>query len=225
MTRDEEVFARARPWLGWLVISGGIPATRPDVQSISERLLKTVDPSLAPVWIDPEGEPAPGLEDMIEDMELLLSAPIERLEPGDDMPGAEIEVGLILIVGRNLDRWLETLGSTPAGDWVADRLDAGVVVFAGAAAAAVLGDRIFPDGADSPGCPGLGWLPGAVLLPGVSDPVDYPEVREYLTKTDHSYALGLQEGTAVAIGPQGQVEVWTGEPPRIVLGRGWIRDE
>ncbi len=222
MTRDGEIFARARPWLGWLVLAGEVPEAHLDTSEISGRLLERADPSLAAVWIDPEARLDPGVERIIDEMEPLLSAPIERLGPGDDIPGSDVEVGLILMTGGDLALWADMLGSGSAGQWVGDRLDDGSIVFAGAAAAAALGELVFRDGVRDRGTAGAGWLPGAVLLPSVSDPADHPDVREYLSDTDHSYALGLQPGTAVAIGPQGQVEVWSSEPPRIVLGRGWI---
>jgi hypothetical protein len=222
MTREGEIFARARLWQGWLVLAGEVPEASQDTAGICERLLERADPSLAAVWIDPEARLDPGVERIIEEMEPLLSAPIERLGPDDDIPGVEAEVGLIIMTGRDLALWSEVLGAGSAGQWVGDRLDEGSVVFACVAAAAALGELVFRDGVRDRGIPGAGWLPGAVLFPSISDPADHPDVREYLSDTDHSYALGLQPGTAVAIGPQGQIEVWSGEPPRIVLGRGWI---
>jgi hypothetical protein len=222
MTRDREIFPRARPWLGWLVLAGEVPAAQVETSGISERLLERADLSLASVWIDLEPGLHPGVEQIIDEMEPLLLAPIERLGPEDSLQDVDIEVGLILMSGRDLALWPPVLGSGGTGRWVGDRLDAGSVVFAGAAAAAALGELVFRDGVGDCGSPGAGWLPGAVLLPSASDPADHPGVKEYLLGTDRSYALGLQPGSAVAIGPQGQVEVWSGEPPRIVLGRGWI---
>lgn len=222
MTRGGEIFARARPWLGWLVLAGVFPDSPLEMSEISVRLLERADPSLASVWIDPEARLDMGVERIIEEMEPLLSAPIERLGPGDGFPGSEVEVGLILMTGGDVLLWAEVLGAGSAGQWVAARLDSGSVVFAGAAAAAALGESVFCDSVRDRRTAGAGWLPGAVLLPSGSDPADHPEVRAYLSDTDRSYALGMQPGTAVAIGPGGQVEVWSSEPPRIVLGRGWI---
>lgn len=222
MTQDEAIFARGRSWSGWLVVAGGVPAIPLELPGIADRLLAKTHPSLAAVWIDPEPGPNPGIERLIEEIEPLLFAPVERVGPGDAMPDDAVDVGLILVGGGDPDCWLKTLGSAAMGRWVSDRLDDGSAVFATGAAAAVLGSHVFDDEADPVGDTGLGWLTGAVLLPGILDPADCPGVRQYLSKTVHSYALGLPEGTAVAIGPQGQIEVWTGEPPKIVLGRGWI---
>jgi hypothetical protein len=222
VTRREHIFVRARPWLGWLVLAGEIPSVSQEIVGISDRLLERVDPSTGAVWIDPETAPDAGVEQLIQEIEPLLAAPIERLGPQDGLPGAHVEVGLILITGRDAGLWPSLMCSAGIGPWVGDRLAGGSVVFASSAAAAALGELVFSEGAVHQENPGAGWLPGAVLLPGVSDPADHPAVRQYLSETDLSYALGLRPGSAVAMGPQGQVEVWTGEPPKIVLGRGWL---
>jgi hypothetical protein len=222
MTRGAEIFVRARPWLGWLVLAGQVRQSDVDASDIIGRLLDKADPSLTAFWLDPESSPDPGLERIIDEIEPLLSAPIERLGAGDDVPRESVEVGLILMAGSDLALWTDVLGSTGAGQWVGDRLDDGSVVFAAAAAASALGELVFGEGVRECGIHGAGWLPRAAVLSSDSDPADHPDLKDYLSETDHSYALGLQPGTAVAIGPQGQVEVWSGEPPRIVLGQGWI---
>jgi hypothetical protein len=183
-------------------------------------MLRMTDPSLHTVWVDPEAAPSPNLERMLEEFELVLSEPVERLGAGENLPQDSAEIGAILMAGRDSRLWLETLGAGAAGRWVSDHLTAGSLVFAAGAAAAVLGDRVFDDGVRD--CQGLGWLAGAVLLPGASDPADDPKVRRYLAETDHSYALGLPEDTVLAIGPQRQIEVWSGPSPRLMFGRGWI---
>jgi hypothetical protein len=222
MTQNEAVFARFRAWLGWLVVAGGVPSDQMELMHVCDRLIEKTDPSMPGFWIDPEGTPNPAVERMIEDLDLVLSAPVERLGAGEAIPSETVEVGLIVMAGADHSCWAETLGSGVTGEWIAGRLERGSVVFAGGAAAAALGDRVFQDEVKSGGYPGLGWLPGAVLLPGVADPADERNVKQFLTTTEHSYALGLELGAAVAIGPQGQIEVWTGEPPKLVLGRGWM---
>lgn len=208
--------------MGWLVVAGGMPSDPMELVQVCDRLIEKADPSLPAIWIDPERGPNPGIESMIEDLDLVLPTPVERLEPGQAIPSEAIDAGLIVMGGADSERWSETLGPGGTGEWVMALLEKGSVVFAGGAAAAALGDLVLRDESDEGGHPGLGWLPGALLLPRITNPADDPAIKRYLTQTDHSYALGLQEGTAVAIGPQGEVEVWTGEPPKLVLGRGWM---
>jgi hypothetical protein len=35
------------------------------------------------------------------------------------------------------------------------------------------------------------------------------------------YAVGLAETAVLALGPQGEVEVWSSVPPRLLLGKAW----
>jgi len=46
-------------------------------------------------------------------------------------------------------------------------------------------------------------------------------VTELLAAEDHSYAVGLGEGSVLALGPRGEVEVWGEARPTVTLGRGW----
>lgn len=219
---DGQVFARSRPWQGWLILAGGLPAFHLEAPSVADRLLQKAATSPCAVWIDAEVTLNAGVERMIDEIEPFLSSPIERLGPEEKAPDVDLEAGLILMVGNDLNRWLQSIGSTPTGLWALRRLDEGSAVFACGAAAAVLGERAFSPVADDRGCEGVGWLPGAVVLPGTPDPAHQPQVKRYLSETDRSYALGLLDETVMAIGPQGQIEVWSGAPPKVVLGRGWI---
>jgi len=69
--------------------------------------------------------------------------------------------------------------------------------------------------------PGLGWLPGAIVLLGETDPMECAEVRDGLGGPGKKYALGLPPGAILAIGPEGEAEVWGDVRPTLALGRGW----
>jgi hypothetical protein len=222
IAHPDQVFARVSPWLGWLVMSGSAPYSSPLEDELSARILAHCDLTLPCLWLDIDGEPLPGMEITIEEIEPEFAAPIERIGVEDDLPGEDLEASLILMAGRDAERWVETVVETPLGTWLLGQLDAGGVVFAAGAAAAALGSWVFPAGAGTPGCKGAAWLPGAVLLPGIIEPAIHTEVRAYLAQTEHSYALGLPEGSTLSFGPEGQVEVWGSSAPKVVLGRGWL---
>jgi len=222
IAHPDQVFARVSPWLGWLVISGSAPYSSPLEDELSARILAHCDLTMPCLWFDMDGEPSPGMEITIEEIEPEFAAPIERIGVEDDLPGEDLEASLILMASRHPDRWVEMVADTPLGTWLLGQLEAGGVVFAAGAAAAALGSWVFPAGADTPGCKGAAWLPGAVLLPGIADPVVHTEVRAHLSRAENSYALGLPEDSTLSLGPEGQVEVWGGSAPKVVLGRGWL---
>jgi hypothetical protein len=67
----------------------------------------------------------------------------------------------------------------------------------------------------------LGWLGAALVVPGQDTPAELASVRQHLTANPKAYALGLSEYTLVALGPEGEIEVWGASKPTIILGQGW----
>jgi hypothetical protein len=47
------------------------------------------------------------------------------------------------------------------------------------------------------------------------------EIWDKLGGPGKNYALGLPPGAIVAIGPEGEAEVWGDIRPTLALGRGW----
>ena len=222
IAHPDQVFARVSPWLGWLVMSGSAPYRSALGDELSARILAHCDLTLPCFWLDMDGEPSPGMEITIEDIEPEFAAPIERIGVEDELPAEDLEASLILMAGRNAERWVEMIADTPLGTWLMGQLNAGGVVLAAGAAAAAIGSWVFPAGADTPGFKGAAWLPGAVLLPGIVEPAVHTEIRAHLAQTERSYALGIPEDSTLSLGPEGQVEVWGGSAPKVVLGRGWL---
>ncbi len=75
-------------------------------------------------------------------------------------------------------------------------------------------------GNDSRAC-GLAWLPGTLILPGAAEVGTSAEARDLLSDEPQAVALGIGPQSALALGPDGELEVW-GEPQvSIVLGAAW----
>jgi hypothetical protein len=68
---------------------------------------------------------------------------------------------------------------------------------------------------------GVGWVAGAIILTEVAEPSEHDTVRSWLEEEPKGYALALAEHTLVALGPDGDIEVWGDAEPVIVLGPGW----
>jgi hypothetical protein len=104
---------------------------------------------------------------------------------------------------------------TGSGEVLLSTLEAGAVVLAEGRSAEAIGEIIE---AEVPTA-GSGWLRNAIIqshfTPGTGCRV--------LVKRPTMYRLGLGEHAALALGPQGEVEVW-GEPaPTVTLGAVWTR--
>lgn len=127
--------------------------------------------------------------------------------------------GLILQGGSPLDwvqaaprlQWKEQEAASPFID---------LVLMAGAPCAAV-GQWMVSAPTPEAIVPGLGWLPQGIVTPGLGRPADLPPVRELLLDEPRSFAIGLPPGGILALGPSGELEIWSEVNPGILLGKGW----
>ncbi len=155
-----------------------------------------------------------------EDIETLLglypAIQILRQDQQFDLRGAS----LLVLTGGDVESWFVALSSEILEGRMLAHLENGGVILASDASCANLGSWRFRPGIPDP-VAGLGWLPGGLILPGIADPGELQAVRALLSEQDHSYALGLPSGTALAVGAAGEMEVWSRNPPKIILGQGW----
>ncbi len=68
---------------------------------------------------------------------------------------------------------------------------------------------------------GLGWLPGALILPGVTDVASSPAASALLTEAPAAVTLGIGPQSALALGPDGELEIWGEQQVSIALGTAW----
>jgi hypothetical protein len=158
-------------------------------------------------------------EAALEDIGALLGTSVPRLAPHEMTPEDWAGAGLLILAGGDADGWARALAPGDASSHVLESLDEGGLLYAVGGAAEALGQWVFPEG-EAPRR-ALGWLPGGVILTGRSDPAEMSGLPEHLAREDRSYAIGLGEGAALALGPGGEVEVWGEARPTIALGRGW----
>lgn len=128
--------------------------------------------------------------------------------PRDARRGKNLErigrCAAVYLGGGVTDHLLETLAGSPAAEALGGRLAAGGVVVAIAAAAQACGTlaRSLFGGQT---LPGLGWLPGGVVEPNFN-PAHDRRLRRLMAERGIEWGLGLPAGSAVLLGPQGQVE-------------------
>jgi hypothetical protein len=188
--------------------------------ALGDRLLEAVDFSLPLLGIIPPGDALKELQALLTDLGILFesqtsvtftdTSPTEAVEPA----------GLVILAGGDSLHWLEALDRTALEESLLRQLGGGGMVLALGAPAAALGSWMLP-GEGEETVIGLGWMPGGIVLPGVGDPSTLPQVRELLASKARSYALGLLPDSALAVGPEGEVEVWSSLAPTLMLGKGW----
>lgn len=68
---------------------------------------------------------------------------------------------------------------------------------------------------------GLGWLDGVLLMPGVTSLSDSAAAQAFLNAEPVALVVGIGVGSALALGPDGQIELWGKKDVAIALGRGY----
>jgi len=207
--------------MGWLVLSAGEPDPS-SIPELLERLLERIDPSRSVLSL----EMSPGLpegDDLAAQVAQLLGQTCTRLvlEPNqiETIQFAWLEAGLIFTRGGNELEWRDWIDDFLFQGYPEEILAEGSVLFAAGSCAGALGSWIGSGLRVTE--PGLAWLDGGMILPGVEQPVDIPVVVERLESEDPFYALGLGHGAVMALGPAEEREVWSDRAPVIVLGKGW----
>jgi hypothetical protein len=191
-------------------------------RDLGERLLEHFDLARPPACIALPGAELSRIEQMAESLEAWLDVAVPLLEPHAMTTEDWRAAGLVILAGGRAQAWMEALMPPSQASSVLEATAEGSLVYAVGGAAEALGSWRIP--LDGPPREALGWLPGGVILPGSADPAEVDGLTELLAREGHSYALGLAGGAILALGPQGQVEVWSESRPTIVLGRGWRQE-
>jgi hypothetical protein len=127
---------------------------------------------------------------------------------------------LAILLGDDLDAWLDIFGETEAEDALLEALGTGMHVLAAGAAAEAIGSWAWsPRGDEFVGA--LGWLPGAILVAGEAATGDWGGALSVLARRRRAYALAIPPGDVVGLGPHGEVRLWGDPAPRLLLGPGW----
>jgi hypothetical protein len=208
---------------GWLVLSGLLPSLDSEMPKLAEQILSRLDLSRLPVCISADDTIDDEVRSFLEDVEILLSVPVNVVLVKGLSPAAFEEIvtsaNMLVLVGGDAQIWIDVLDPLHSEINVEDLLGEDKLIFTIGPASSSLGSWIY-SGEGEP-IPGLGWLAGAIVLPEVEKPGDMPIVKQLLSKEKYSYALGLPRGAVLALGPMGEIEVWGATPPSVALGIAW----
>jgi cyanophycinase len=226
--------ARAGPlqWLtggGWLVLVGnGSPS-----EELAEHLLARAD-FARPIGFLPAagGDIATG-ERLLEEY-AALGGPSGYVVPIFTPTDAEEEenrhlladAGIIFIGDGDASALAHALAGTAALRGMMEAFVRGALVVGLGAGAAPLGERvIFPDistgrhMAEPVSTPGWGWIRGTVIVPRFHGATHSPRLRALLHTWPGLLGIGIPEGTALALGPNGEVETWGSGEITVIVAR------
>ena len=213
---------RWRDGRGWLVlVGGGEPENithilRAAIEAMSDESPVVFVPTASAA---PDGDHATS-QRIITQIETLggpagYVAPIFTHTDATDLRNVRrlAQAGLVYLGDGLAQQLITALSDTPALDALAAAYEAGAVVVAAGAAACALGAR----GMCEQEIAGWGWLPDALICPHL---VEASTLREAVKAHPECLGLGIPQDTALALGPDNQVQTLSasGQQVTVVLG-------
>lgn len=208
-------------WLdgrGWLVLSGGHIAG----SSIRAQALGRIAADGAAAYVSLGSGSNMG-EQALADLDELGAPPgylVDVISEDDQTIQARLsDASLIMVEAGSSVADLRSALLGAAADGIRAAYEHGAIILAEGLSAAVFGAWVYlPTGRISSG---LDWVHNALILPGVTAMTDSRAGREALAAQPGAVAVGIGAGSALALGPDGQVEVWGERQVTITLGRSF----
>lgn len=208
-------------WLdgrGWLVLSGG-GEYRSDIRA--QALARSAaDGGVAYVTL---GSHSALGEQALNDMED-LGAPsgylVDVISEDDQTIQSKLaEAGIVVIEGEAgiEDMRAGLIGA--AADGIQSAFQNGAVVLVEGNAAAVFGAWILIKINELTS--GLAWLENSLVMPGITSVAESGTAQNILMRQPAALAVGIGAGSALALGPDGEVETWGARQVTIALGKDY----
>ncbi|GIL14222.1 MAG: hypothetical protein BroJett038_29420 [Chloroflexota bacterium] len=109
------------------------------------------------------------------------------------------------------------MGAAAAG--IQTAFENGAVILAEGLSAMVFGAWVV--NADGEIFSGLGWFENALVLPGIASVAQSAPSQKVLREYPAAIAVGIGIGSALALGPDGEVEAWGGRQVTVALGSAY----
>ncbi len=206
---------RWRDGAGWLVLSGGAESADGETADIEADALVRVKAGqpIAYVWAAGDVEAADKHLDALEELGAPTGYLVDVLTEDDDTLRKQLEIAGLVVLGdgpnvRELRSGL--LGAAIEG--IGAAFESGGVILGIGQGAAVLGAILGET-------TGLNWIESAIVVPKYDQEAEQSRLRELLKKHPDAYGLGIASGSALALGPNGEVEAWGSRKVTVALGR------
>lgn len=210
---------RWRDGTGWLVIAGGGDFLANETLDIDAQVLgRTISfGPLALIWAAGDDEQADRYLEHLDDLGGRTGYLIDIVTEDDDAIDSQLsEAGIIVLCdGPNLQRLKNAL-SGAALTAMAKAYANGATIYAQGRTAAVLGS--WANLKDEALQPGLSWIEDAIILPGY-DADQAEKLKQWVQDEPDSYGIGLGKGAAIALSPEGAMEIWGESRVTVVLGK------
>lgn len=198
---------------GWLVLAGSAS------EAVRARALAIVAADGGIAYLATQGVNAT-VEQILTDIED-LGAPsgylVDVLTEDDPVIQSKLAEASMIVIGgdpsvTNVRSAL--LGAAIAG--IQEAFENGAVVLAEGSAAMTFGAWLLQD--DGQINSGFGWLSSGLIVPGIASVSESPVTRIVMAAQPSAVAIGIGAESALALGPDGEVQPWGEQQVSIALG-------
>lgn len=226
-------------WLdgeGWLILLGGGDWRYGETDQVDTLLLSVANLDRPMVVLTAEGSAA-AADSILEHYTSLGGPGGEAFSLGmmtrDQLQAQEFllllqEAGILYLGGENPLPLANNLVNTDALTYIVEGFSTlqGLTLIGSGAGAAVLGRWVFTPQPPYHQAMGFGFVMNAVIAPHFTGTADSPVLRALPRIDENLLGLGIPEGVALALGPQGQVETWgEGLVTAVISARGDVDAE
>lgn len=208
-------------WLdgeGWIVLLGGGDWRRGETDAVDSRLLSVANLDRPMIVLTGGGSPreAEAILDHYTEMggpgglTFALPAVPTGVLDAPDVLSLIREAGILYLGGEDPFGLIANLYESPAFRQIVESYSTlqGLTLIGAGAGAATLGRWAFGAAPPYEQAMGLGFVMNAVVAPHFTTTEDSPVLRALPQIDDNLLGLGIPERTALALGPQGQLEMW-----------------
>ena len=218
MSEDNNTILQYLSGNGWLVFSGGNDAlsdVRAQALSRAKVFGQTVYISLA----DDSGD---ALMDDMEDLGARTGFFIDLQYDSDEEIIEQLETSSMIVVeiGNSVDALYRLLRGA-AAQGISEAYKRGAIVLLEGLTINLFGRWVVSDNGQL--LEGLDWVKNAFIEPESMGAEDSRAVRAVLAEIADAGAINVPIGSALALGPNGQVELWGEQLVTISLGRQFVQ--
>jgi hypothetical protein len=199
---------------GWLIFSGGNTAGSP----IRAQALARATAYGTTAYISLADDSGDALMDDMEDLGARSGyfVDLQYEDPDDIQEQLQTASFIAIEVGASLDALYRVL-SDDAVAGLRDAYERGAVILLEGLAANLFGRWALSDNGEL--LDGLDWVKNAFIEPESAGIDDSRAVQTVMAKIPDAVAINITAGSALVLGPEGQVEVW-GEEQNVTISLG-----
>lgn len=207
---------------GWFVLSGGGDFQQGESEDVDTRMLlrSAADGGLAYIWAASDLENAEHFLTYVADLGGRSGYPVDIISEDDATLNSQLgEAGVIVVGDGSQGMRLYNAMHGPAIQAILTAFANGALVMGVGVGAEIFGSWFLRGEAEP--LPGFGWLSNALLQIHPPHPSTHRVRHDLLQREPLAYSVELGHNSALALGPEGQVELWGKRQIAVSLGQGY----